>query len=406
MSARLGDAFAAIKSELHPGSTTDKAIIDLLNRQSGATTLVLRGKGSLIPALPPCQLTDEDIPALCALLTKATSFTEIDLSYNRISDAGCVALQKYLEMTKRIAVLDLRMNDFGVAGIKKLAEGLKVNTSLQTLVLRGCKIGDRGGLSVAEVLQSNTTLKSLDVSDCDLEIASLIALRTVLMQNNTLEELVLDRPIVKGSTVDDVATHMAALIQHNKGLRRLSLRKQGIKDFGATRIAEALAVNTTLLSIDMGANKIGRDGAAALAEMLLLNNVLGELVLDGNTIEDEGCLALATSIVTATTKSLSSIAVAKNNVMGCVGHRTGNVEMSGLVAIARAIAATPSITTFRVWGNPAVSAVGALDYQACKEIGLLASDPARPMHCDVKPYVVDGQVLLAEVDVDDMGRAL
>lgn len=34
MSARLGDAFAAIKSELHPGSTTDKAIIDLLNRQS------------------------------------------------------------------------------------------------------------------------------------------------------------------------------------------------------------------------------------------------------------------------------------------------------------------------------------------------------------------------------------
>eukprot|EP00729_Bicosta_minor_P018190 gene18190-16546_t len=344
MTTRLGDAFAAIKAELHPGSATDKAVVDLLNRQSGATTLVLRGKGSLIPALPPCQLTDDDIPALCALLTKATSFTEIDLSYNRISDAGCVALQKYLEMTKRIAVLDLKMNDFGVAGMKKLAEGLKANTSLQSLVLRGCKIGDRGGLSMAEVLQSNTTLRSLDVSDCDLELPSLIAFRTVLQQNNSLEELVLDRPIVRGTSADDLATHMAALIQHNKSLRRLSLH--------------------------------------------------------------EGCLALATSIVTANTKSLQSIAVARNNVLGATGHRTGNVEMSGLVAIARAIAATPTITTFRVWGNPAVSAVGALDYQACKELGLLASNPDRPMHCDVKPYVVDGQVLLAEVQVDDMGRAL
>ena len=343
---------------------------------------------------------------MCALLTKATSFTEIDLSYNRISDAGCVALQKYLEMTKRIAVLDLRMNDFGVAGMKKLAEGLKANTSLQSLVLRGCKIGDRGGLSMAEVLQSNTTLRSLDVSDCDLELPSLIAFRTDLQQNNSLEELVLDRPIVRGTSADDLATHMAALIQHNKSLRRLSLRKQGIKDFGAERIAEALAGNSTLLSIDLGANKIGRDGAAALAEMLLLNDTLGELILDGNAIEDEGCLALATSIVTANTKSLQSIAVARNNVLGATGHRTGNVEMSGLVAIARAIAATPTITTFRVWGNPAVSAVGALDYQACKELGLLASNPDRPMHCDVKPYVVDGQVLLAEVQVDDMGRAL
>lgn len=34
MTTRLGDAFAAIKAELHPGSATDKAVVDLLNRQS------------------------------------------------------------------------------------------------------------------------------------------------------------------------------------------------------------------------------------------------------------------------------------------------------------------------------------------------------------------------------------
>jgi Ran GTPase-activating protein (RanGAP) involved in mRNA processing and transport len=346
------------------------------------------------------------MPALCALLSNATSFTEIDFSYNRISDAGCVALEKYLSITKRIAVLDIRMNDFGIAGIKKLAAGLKSNVSLQTLVLRGCKIGDRGGLSVAEAVQANTTLRSLDMSDCDLEIPSLIAFRTVLMHNTTLRELVLDRPLVKGSTADDLASHMAALIQHNTSLKRLSLRKHGMTNFGAERIAEALTNNTSIVSLDLSANKIGRDGAAALAEMLMVNDTLEELILDGNAIEDEGCLAIATAMVTARTKSLKSIGVARNNILGAVGHRTGNVEMSGLVAIARAISATPNITTFRVWGNPAVSAVGALDYQACKELGLLASDQARSLFSDIKPYMVDGQMLLAEVNVDDQGRPL
>jgi hypothetical protein len=45
----------------------------------------------------------QDVPALCALLTKATSFTELDLGYNRIGDEGCVALQKFLEVCDQTA---------------------------------------------------------------------------------------------------------------------------------------------------------------------------------------------------------------------------------------------------------------------------------------------------------------
>ena len=52
-----------------------------------------------------------------------------------------------------------------------------------------------------------------------VSISISIPLGTVLMGNNTLEELVLDRPLIKSAS-EEVATHMAALIQYNKGLRR------------------------------------------------------------------------------------------------------------------------------------------------------------------------------------------
>jgi hypothetical protein len=225
-----------------------------------------------------------------------------------------------------------------------------------------------------------------------------------MMGNSTLEELVLDRPLIK-SAAEDVAPHMAALIQHNTGLRRLSLRKHDMSDFGAERIAEALLANCVLVTLDLGANQIGQDGAVGLAEMLMVNTTLRHVNLDGNRIGDEGCIALATAVVNAPVKSLQSLGVARNRVLGAVGHRTGNVEMSGLLALARAVAATPTITELRVWGNPAVAAVGQIDYQACTELGMLAEKPGRPtFHADFTPYVVDGQMLLAEVEVDGTGR--
>ena len=46
----------------------------------------------------PSPYRSQDVEALCALLTRATQFTELDLGYNRIDDAGCVALQKFLEV--------------------------------------------------------------------------------------------------------------------------------------------------------------------------------------------------------------------------------------------------------------------------------------------------------------------
>jgi len=398
--AGLGDAFDAICKKLRPNSVTKQELITLLNAQVGDSALILRGKGSLRPELPPCSITDEDVEALCALLTRATSFSELDLGYNRIDDAGCVALQKFLEIGQSIKTLDLRMNDFGIPGAKKLAEGLNINSTLSTLVLKGCKIGDRGGIGLAEVLLTNKALVSLDVGDCDLGVGSLIAFRTVLMQNDTLKEMVLDRPLIQ-SAHEEVATHMAALIQHNRGLVRLSIRKHNILDFGACRIAEALGHNQTLKVLDMAANKIGRDGAEALAVTLLQNETLEDLNLDGNAIEDEGILALATAINEASVKSLRTLRVARNNIQGAVAHRTGNLEMSGLVGFARAMAANASITGFSVWGNPAVSSIGQLDYQACAELAALLD--TRQFEADVKSYTVDGKILLAEQQVDDIG---
>ena len=139
---------------------------------------------------------------------------------------------------------------------------------------------------------------------------------------------------------------MAALLQNNRGLQRLSLRKHGINDFGARRLAEALANNEWLLTLDIASNNVSRDGATALAEMIMVNDTLqgrgcsrgprcsarvaplrlqsqpaagsrglscsltcasccfADLNLDGNEVQDEGILSLSAAIVEAPVKSL------------------------------------------------------------------------------------------------------
>jgi hypothetical protein len=51
MSARLGDAFEALKAELHPGSQTDRSMVNLLNKQSYVPDHSLHGTSTLRPVI-------------------------------------------------------------------------------------------------------------------------------------------------------------------------------------------------------------------------------------------------------------------------------------------------------------------------------------------------------------------
>ena len=96
----------------------------------------------------------------------------------------------------------------------------------------------------------------------------IIALTSVLNWNNdTLEVLNIDNPIYT-SIGQETAIHFAKMLQNNRSIKKLSLRKHGFTDDSIYTITEHLLENNVLQVLDLTANKISFKGCQALAKYL------------------------------------------------------------------------------------------------------------------------------------------
>ena len=78
-------------------------------------------------------------------------------------------------------------------------------------------------------------------------------------------------------------------------------------------------------------------------------------------------------------------------------HRSARTHSHSLArqVLARTAIAVPSLTEFRVWGNPAVCAVGAIDHDAAAVVNEVLTLGNGNIVSDVQPYEVDGLWYLA-----------
>uniref|UniRef100_A0A668RMF9 Leucine rich repeat containing 74A n=1 Tax=Oreochromis aureus TaxID=47969 RepID=A0A668RMF9_OREAU len=133
-----------------------------------------------------------------AILLKVTLFSKLDLSYNRICDAGGEDLGVMLAENIGIEVLNLSWNHLLIRGNAALIAGLKVNATLKQLQLSNSGFGRPVVQLLAEVLQKNDTLALLDLSINCVDDEAVRLLCQGLATNETLEVLKLSRnPITK-----------------------------------------------------------------------------------------------------------------------------------------------------------------------------------------------------------------
>ncbi|KAJ7339497.1 hypothetical protein OS493_005895 [Desmophyllum pertusum] len=96
--------------------------------------------------------------------THRTQLTRLDLSLNKISSSGAIALADALQSNCTLARLDLSFNQIECSGAAALAKALQSNRTLTHLSLRSNIIGDSGATKFAETLQYNDTLTFLDLT--------------------------------------------------------------------------------------------------------------------------------------------------------------------------------------------------------------------------------------------------
>ncbi|CAF1648267.1 unnamed protein product, partial [Didymodactylos carnosus] len=128
------------------------------------------------------------------------------------------------------------------------------NTFLTSISLADNSIGEGGGMAFAEMLQVNVTLEHLNLSNSDLETDSLIALLTILRYNPSLKSIDISRPIPlfhHTNWMDDVAIHIAQMLEKNDVLQELHLQKFEIRDYGFQWICEKMQHNHSLVYLDL-----------------------------------------------------------------------------------------------------------------------------------------------------------
>ncbi|XP_034519171.1 leucine-rich repeat-containing protein 34 isoform X2 [Ailuropoda melanoleuca] len=346
-----------------------------IEKGSEGITLNIAGNSCL---LPEERVTGEDFWILFRILKKNPHINGLDVRYNLLSDIGAYYAARLLQKQHKLTYLNLMFNDIGPEGGELIAKALHKNTTLKYLRMTGNKIENKGGMFFAAMLQINSSLEKLDLGDCDLGMQSVIAFATVLTQNPTVKGITLNRPVLYGEQ-EESTVHLGHMLKENHCLVELHLCKHNIKNCGMKQLCDALYLNRSLRYLDVSCNRITHDGMMCLADVLKSNTTLEVLDLSFNRIENAGAKYLSETLASHN-RSLRALSVVSNNIEG-----------EGLVALSQSMKTNPTFSNVYIWGNKFDEAT-CMAYSDLIQMGRL-----KPDNTDVEPFVVDGNVYLAEV---------
>jgi Ran GTPase-activating protein (RanGAP) involved in mRNA processing and transport len=194
---------------------------------------------------------------------------KLNLSSNRIGDRQAKQIGEELASNtlKRLDVSDNRISDGGVVAI---TSALLTNQSLKFLNLGFNSIGDVGMTAVAQALTQNNSLKELCLSGNEIRLVALQSLADALKINTGLTTLWLNL-----CSIDDQGAEMLAdALKSNRTLATLYLFGNKIRDKGAQEMLDVLTgYNTTLTCLDLyhGTGRISTTVLAAIKNMIAAN---------------------------------------------------------------------------------------------------------------------------------------
>ena len=173
------------------------------------------------------------------------------------------------------------------------------------------------------------------------------------------------------------------MLQTNKSLSKLSLRKHSLNDEGIFVICEHLLENEKLRVLDLGANKISYKGCQSLAKVLKSEYCAQEsLILNNNRTGYFGALAI-------------SDAIENNRTLVHLDMTTNDIDDEGLTQIAKALFKNEILVSVKLyWNHFEKKAKDAFHKLLCEENPNRTSD----WFLDFTTYIVDDQIQIAHVE--------
>ncbi|GFR43889.1 hypothetical protein Agub_g5018 [Astrephomene gubernaculifera] len=256
------------------------------------------------------QLGDEFVAGLVeGSLLANEKFTTLRLAGCGLGDAGSVRLAKAIEgvgMMCSLRVLDLSHNRIGDAGACALASMLGIESSassvpLNTLELEGNLLSDVGGLALCRAAKAALMLQRLNLSlNPGLGSATMVSLaEAVRFNTGTLREVAL----AGCRASEDAAVALLRAAARSSTLQLLDIRGVPLSAEGVAHLCTLLRNTTSLntLRVDVAST----EGAEAIARDLPSNRSLMHITL-GGPVPDGLLTAMSEILANNTVRRLNS----------------------------------------------------------------------------------------------------
>ncbi|KAJ3213100.1 hypothetical protein HDU67_003383 [Dinochytrium kinnereticum] len=212
-------------------------------------------------------LEDDDVRALCALLSGNKALRSVSLEYNSFTAAQVHALSLSLGKSTTIISFSFKGCLMGRVEIESLVSGLEPNKTLTELNIAENLLGPGGATCIASLLYKTSSLKTLDIGvleNVDPLGDGLIAILNNLTQNQTLDFLNLRGHPITGKTIEALLVALAV----NVSLERLSLEACRMSGDNFAKIIGIISRAKRFKFLNLSANRMDDRASGELANCI------------------------------------------------------------------------------------------------------------------------------------------
>uniref|UniRef100_A0A667I126 NACHT, LRR and PYD domains-containing protein 12 n=1 Tax=Lynx canadensis TaxID=61383 RepID=A0A667I126_LYNCA len=242
-------------------------------------------------------LGDTGVKYLCEGLRHSNCKVEkLDLSTCYLTDASCMELSSFLQVSQTLKELFVFANTLGDIGVQHLCEGLQhAQGIIESLVLSQCSLSAACRESLAQVLRSTRSLTRLLLINNKIEDLGLKWLCEGLKQPDCqLKDLALWTCHLTGECCQDLCNALYT----NEYLRDLDLSDNALGDEGMQVLYEGLKhPSCKLQTLWLAECHLTDACCGALASVLNRNENLTLLYLSGNDLKDFGVQMLCDALI-------------------------------------------------------------------------------------------------------------
>ena len=298
----------------------------------------LQGVGYLETLDLSCsQLGVPSLVVIAKCLETNSWLKRLSLRQNRIDAEGAKVIGDALVANRKLTRLDLALNELGAAGALEIGNALSLNRSITWLDLSRNAIGAKGARALAGRLKSCRALTEVDLTLNSFGAEGWCAVFDTLRgsfyniaaaaaaANGSANALALAAGTVAPSRIAAwglynqgltpvVAASLAGHVATSGSVTKLNLGRNKLGPEGGRALARAVRASRSLKHLDLSHNQLGPEGARAVAEALQASASVTLLDLDGNRIGAEGASAVAEALLHNTSRSLTSLSLASNEL--------------------------------------------------------------------------------------------